>query len=49
METIESDPEWLSHVTEKAALKGISLSEMMRVDAAYVFDQNYKSLIKPPD
>jgi hypothetical protein len=49
IETIKSDPEWLSHVTEKAALRGIPLIDMIREDAAYVFDRDYKSLIKPPD
>lgn len=38
-DAILKDPEWLEDVRKKAAEKGISLEEMMRLDAEYMWEQ----------
>jgi hypothetical protein len=36
MEEIKNDPEWLKSIEKKAAEKGISVEEMIRLDAEYM-------------
>jgi len=44
-ETIKDDPEWIAHIKEKALMNNLPLDSMIRMDAEYVFHQNFDSLI----
>lgn len=39
---IKNDPEWLLHIEEKAKANGISLDEMIKRDAIYMYNQEQK-------
>ena len=39
---IQNDSAWLEHVRAKASNKGISLDEMIRMDAVYLWEQKLK-------
>jgi hypothetical protein len=43
---ISNDPKWMVNIREKAASKGISVEEMLKLDALYIFRQNYPGLFK---
>jgi hypothetical protein len=39
---IRNDPNWLEHVKDKAIKKGVTLEEMIRLDAVYMWDQKLR-------
>lgn len=41
-QAILNTPDWLAHVKQKAEKKGITVEEMISVDAVYMFDQKLK-------
>lgn len=43
--SIVADPGWLAQVRDKAARKGISLDEMLRLDASYVYGQKRNPIL----
>jgi hypothetical protein len=43
---ISDDPGWMEHIREKAAKNGISVEEMLKIDALYIFKQNYPGLFE---
>jgi hypothetical protein len=43
---ISGDTTWMKSIREKAASKGISEEEMLRLDALYIFRQNYPGLFE---
>jgi hypothetical protein len=40
--SMKNDPKWLSHIEEKAKANGISLDEMIKRDAIYMYNQEQK-------
>lgn len=43
MQTIDSDPGYRASIREKAAAKGITYEEMLRLDAGWIWEQKQKS------
>jgi hypothetical protein len=43
---ISGDTAWMSHIREKAVNKNISAEEMLKLDAIYIFKQNYPGLFE---
>jgi len=43
---ISGDPGWMGHIREKAGKNGISVEEMLKIDALYIFKQNYPGLFE---
>jgi hypothetical protein len=42
MQFIDSSPDWKISVEKKAAAKGISYREMLKLDATWVWEQKHK-------
>jgi hypothetical protein len=43
---ISGDPGWMEYIREKALKKGISVEEMLKADALYIFQQNHPGLFE---